>query len=704
MNRNQIIILSLLLNLIISIKLIAENQTYINSKNIIFDEEKNTIELKENTKINIEDNNISFNNGIIDYENNNFEILSEFYLSNQSTILKGSYLNGNLNLNNFRANNVSFIYEEEFKIDSESLLKNGNDIIFYNNFITACKLDGYFNCPTWSFRIKETKYNVKEDKFEHFGSFLNIADFKVLYLPYFSHYGKKADRKRGFLNPSSEFVIGKSGSLSFPYYLPYNSSTALTITPNFIFSDTLEITENFSLLSELNQINDRGYYKISLENIKKEEEASIYSNWTVDVKQVLDKNSIIKAEALLTNSNSMSRSLNEEPITFADLEISYDRYNAFKKNDFSKIQLSTVEAFDQINIDLIPIKSSIYYENDIRLGNKSNLFNQINLINLSRNNSTNSLPSENLILNIDNIFLSKSLFKNYINKNKILLSNNFYNYKFTNDPTLNRNENKSFFAISSEYNFPIYNHSDLLLKGIHNHNIIKNNNTINEASNSVAFNYFNQLNENRNYGNDANNNSTRLVYGIDSRVEILKQNIEFKLNQSYDFKLNDDYLDTINQTNNFSDYALELNLDLNKLKLNAHTRIDNEKIRNKEVNYKLIYEDKFNFIAEYNETDKDAFKNKSNDSKSLDINLNNNIGKNISYSLKSTLDLKNNYSPFSNKLMLSFFDECSELEIFYENSRFNDNFNTLPEEIIGINFSFDYINYFEIENRSSLIK
>ena len=79
-------------------------------------------------------------------------------MSNQSIILSGDYLKGNLDLNNFNADNVSFIYEDDLKIDSENLKKNGNNLIFYNNFITSCKLDGYFNCPTWSFRIKETKY------------------------------------------------------------------------------------------------------------------------------------------------------------------------------------------------------------------------------------------------------------------------------------------------------------------------------------------------------------------------------------------------------------------------------------------------------------------------------------------------------------------------------------------------------------------
>ena len=42
--------------------------------------------------------------------------------------------------------------------------------------------------------------------------FLQIADYKVWYLPYFSHYGTKAPRQKGFLTPTIEFDInGDSG-------------------------------------------------------------------------------------------------------------------------------------------------------------------------------------------------------------------------------------------------------------------------------------------------------------------------------------------------------------------------------------------------------------------------------------------------------------------------------------------------------------
>ena len=81
-------------------------------------------------------------------------------------------------------------------------------------------MDGYFNCPTWSLRIDKTRYEIDDDKFTHFDTFLQIADYKVFYLPYFSHYGKKP-RKKGFLTPTFEFEIGGHQGIKTPYYIPF---------------------------------------------------------------------------------------------------------------------------------------------------------------------------------------------------------------------------------------------------------------------------------------------------------------------------------------------------------------------------------------------------------------------------------------------------------------------------------------------------
>ena len=62
----------------------------------------------------------------------------------------------------------------------------------------------------------------------------------------------------------------------------------------------------------------------------------------------------------------------------------------------------------------------------------------------------------------------------------------------------------------------------------------------------------------------------------------------------------------------------------------------------------------------------------------------------------------NNYNPYKSFLKLSLFDDCSQLDISYSNTRFNDNFNTQPEEKISFTFSMDYLGFFGYEQSTDL--
>ena len=79
----------------------ANNDTYINTTNIIYDEDKNIVELAENSKININNTNILVDRGIIDYENDLIEVYGNFYLYQELNILSGKNLIGNSSLSNF---------------------------------------------------------------------------------------------------------------------------------------------------------------------------------------------------------------------------------------------------------------------------------------------------------------------------------------------------------------------------------------------------------------------------------------------------------------------------------------------------------------------------------------------------------------------------------------------------------------------------
>ena len=70
----------------------------------------------------------------------------------------------------------------------------------------------------------------------------------------------------------------------------------------------------------------------------------------------------------------------------------------------------------------------------------------------------------------------------------------------------------------------------------------------------------------------------------------------------------------------------------------------------------------------------------------LGLGVGKKINDNISLSFNSNMDIKNDYSPYSQSLNLNLTDECSELVITYRDVRYNDNYNTTPNETLSISF------------------
>ena len=683
------------------IKLSANDDTYINSSNIIYNEKQNVVELAENSKINYKDTNILIDRGMIDYNKNEIEVFGNFYLYQGLNILSGENLIGNTTLDSFTANNVSFIYNDDLKIDSDNIKRENNELYFYNNFLTPCELEGYFNCPTWSLRIDKTKYEIKQDKFTHFDTFLQIADYKVFYLPYFSHYGAKASRKKGFLTPTIEFTVGGDQGIIIPYYYPLNQSTDILFKPRISLNQNFEFIEKYELNTILQNKTAGGDTNITLNNIKNEGNENINTSLRIDTKKVINKDSIFSASGLFTNSISTTRSINEEPITFEDLYLRLENYNFIKENDYLKTELSSVETFESTDLKSIPISPRLNYMNFIN-SKDFIIINNLDLIVLKRDDSTISNPSESFKIKMENEITSINFNNDISIFNKLYLTNSLSKYFFENDNTSNHDSLKSNLIISSDLNYNLYNFFSPRLKFIIPLQLSNTNKLINEESQSITFNYQNQFSENRFFGNDLLDSSPRIVYGIESFFNINNSNLILNINQSFETNTNNNYSNLINQNSNFSDYAFESKLNLNDVLFKIDARLDNNNFSKKEMNYSIDYEKNINLSLMYNETQSDAFKNLSNDTQSIILGISKKINKNIDIGLNSNLDLKNNYDPYSSSLKVSLFDDCSKLDITYTNTRYNDNFNTQPEETIGITFSMDYLGFFGYEQSTDL--
>ena len=700
---NKIIIIFLILIFCFrQIIVLNANNTYINTSNITYDEEKNILELAENSKININNTNILVDRGIIDYDKNEIEIFGNFYLYQETNILSGKDLKGDVNLKNFTANAVSFIYNDDLKIDSDSATRSENDVFFYNNFITPCELVGYFGCPTWSLRIDKTKYNIEKDKFVHYDTFLQIADYKIFYLPYFSHYGSKAPRQRGFLTPTFEFGIGGNTGILTPYYLPIEEDTDIKFTPKFFFSTNSNIVDNYELNSLLNHKLSGGFLSIDMDNIKHKNNSDLSNTVRINLKNVLDKNKILSFNGLLTNSVSTTRSKNEDPLRFEDIYLRLDNYNFALRNDYLRTEISTIEAYDSSNNSLIPFTPHINYYNSINIGKNISNINEIDFSIIKRSDSENELPSENSSIKINNYFTQINTSKKINFHNKLSFLNNLSDYNYEHNSELNSTERYSNVIISTDMHYDLNKTILPRIKFIHNQGIYNSNKIINEDSNSLTFSYQNLYADNRFFGTDVRDNTTRIVYGIDNDFIIDKQRFKFNFNQSYDFNKNNNFSKKINQNTNLSDFALEGKTSINNLQIKFDTRLDKNSFKKKEMNMSFKTNNPLNITLNYHETLKNAFIENSNDTQYLGINLEKKINNNLALTYESNVDLKNNFSSYYDKIALEVFDDCSSLNIEYSNKRYNDNYNTSPEELLSINFRMDYLGFFGYEQKTDL--
>ena len=122
--------------------------TYINSKNIFFDKENNKVILGQDSYINNDEVTLVSNGGYIDFKENIIDIKNKFYILQTNEIFSGNSLKSDTKFTNATAEDVSYIINENFKIQSSKLIKSQNIVNLYDNYITPCKINGIFNCPT----------------------------------------------------------------------------------------------------------------------------------------------------------------------------------------------------------------------------------------------------------------------------------------------------------------------------------------------------------------------------------------------------------------------------------------------------------------------------------------------------------------------------------------------------------------------------
>ena len=120
------------------------------------------------------------------------------------------------------------------------------------------------------------------------------------------------------------------------------------------------------------------------------------------------------------------------------------------------------------------------------------------------------------------------------------------------------------------------------------------------------------------------------------------------------------------------------------------------------MNVKFEIHNTLKITLNYHETQKNAYAENSNDTEYLGISLEKEVLNNFIFSYNSNVDLKNNFSSYYDSLGVKIFDDCSQLNIQYSNKRYNDDYNTSPEELFSINFSMDYLGFFGYQQSTDL--
>lgn len=687
------------------IDLTKDDVTYINSKNIFFDNEENKVILGKDSYINNDEVTIVANGGNIDFKNDKINIENKFYILQLNEIFSGKNLKSDTNFVEATAEDVSYIINKDFKIQSSNLIKSNNKINLYNNYVTPCKINGIFNCPTWSLSVKKTVYDQITDKYDHYNTFLRIADVTMFYIPYFSHYGQKAERKAGFLTPSFDILSIDSGefNITSPYYLPLNDQADILFTPTFFPNST----DKFNLVSEYNLLSRSGSTNIILNNKidnTKSSGKTIYNSLGINDTTVINKESFVKTKLNFTNNISEYKDNSEETNPIIDnILVSYNKYSTLYEKDFAEIKFNSITSFKAEDQSTTPnsLPTMKYYNfvNKNFYGNDLYIRNKFIFENFYRNSSLSGLP--NNIINIG----ANNNFKSRINFNYFNIINSFSNiFRYNNVNYFNENEREGeqyFFGqiVSSEinkvFNLGSRNILEPKIKLTFTNDFRNNDINYNEDSESISFDYNSIFTGNRMNGYNKSDDDFRLAYGLEYRNRQKNNFVDFiNIGQTYNFNNKNEYLDKIKDDGNFSDYLLDTNFSLNELSFSNKVRADNRNYGIKEIFSELSIDNEDQKISIFfNKTDDDSFVD-SNESQNLGVSFSKKISDFANVNYSSSFDVLNNYQPYSQRLGLKLFDDCSILDIVYENSRYNDLNNTKPKETISFRYTMEYLGFF----------
>ena len=316
---------------------------YGNEEAIIWDNIINIYNLKEKFKLNLSNEVLTSKKSlVIDHEDN------KYFFDNIAVNLKKNEIAGKeLKIEYERSHFGNKNNEPTLK--GRSAYSNDAELKVYKGVFSTCDTTNK-KCRGWELNTDEFKHDKIKKTFEYNHSWLKIFDYKLFYLPYFSHPDPSVKRKSGFLTPTYSSSENLGTSINLPYFKVLGTDKDITFNSRYYADKSFmlqneyrqalqysNITSDFSFLvgsdgtkahffyNQFGELNQNTNYEINLQDVKGDNYLKRYQ---------LGLNSpIIKSESVLTSNLNLNWNWED-----SQLNTSINIYEDLSKNNHDRFQ------------------------------------------------------------------------------------------------------------------------------------------------------------------------------------------------------------------------------------------------------------------------------------------------------------------------------------------------------------------------------
>ena len=395
------------------------SKIYSDKESLIWDDEINIYNLKDKFVFDILTKTIKSNKSIITDRDNNKYFFDKLVV--------------NLNDNEIAGQELKIDYENSFfgNINNEPSLKgrssysNNDELKVYKGVFSTCNTINK-KCRGWELNTNEFKHDKKEKTFEYKHSWLKIFDYKVFYLPFFSHPDPTVKRKSGFLTPTYSSSENLGTAVNIPYFKVLGVDKDITFNSRYyadksfmLQNEYRQALRNSKIISDFSFLvgNEGTKFHFFYNQVGKLNEKTDYS---INIQDVKGDNYLKRYQLGLTSPIIGSESVLSSNLNFSwdwentELDTSFIIYEDLSKNNHDRYQY---------------IFPDFSFKKEI--GIPENYNGSFNFYSSGYNKNYNTNINETT-LNNDFLFQSNNFINNYglsTNYNLLLKNTNSYNNK-----------------------------------------------------------------------------------------------------------------------------------------------------------------------------------------------------------------------------------------------------------------------------------